>query len=181
MGSRERVVSRASMNESLVLIIHNVRSAHNVGSLFRTADGAGADRIILSGYTPIPSRKDALSLTPAEKAFRKTALGAGESVPWRRSASLGKALIALKKEGFEIVALEQYEKSVDYRRHKAKRPVALLVGNEVRGLNPRILKRCDTVIEIPMHGEKNSLNVAVAAGVALYQITSTMREGEIKI
>ncbi|MFZ2300092.1 MAG: TrmH family RNA methyltransferase [Candidatus Moraniibacteriota bacterium] len=159
----------------LVLVIHNVRSALNVGALFRTADGAGVERIILSGYTPAPPKKDSPYLTSAEKAFKKTALGAEEHMSWKKSASLGKTLSALKKEGCEIVALEQCELGRDYRKYDPKSSVALIVGNEVRGIDAKILKRCDVVIEIPMRGKKNSLNVSVAAGIALYGIASTMK------
>lgn len=162
--------------KSFVLIIHNVRSAHNVGALFRTADGAGVTRIILTGYTPAPPKKASLYLTAAEKAFKKTALGAEEHMPWKKSASLGKILSALKEEGCEIVALEQYETSRDYRKYAPQSSVALIVGNEVRGVDAKVLKQCDAIIEIPMRGKKNSLNVSVAAGIALYQIASTMKK-----
>ena len=163
----------------LILVIHNIRSAHNVGALFRTADGAGADEIILSGYTPLPPKKDALYLTDADKALKKTALGAEESVPWRKASSLTKILTDLKKTGYKIVALEQDERSVDYRKYTPGKKVALLVGNEVSGVDKRILKQCDAIIELPMRGKKNSLNVSVAAGIALYQITSTMEKESV--
>lgn len=162
---------------SIVLIIHNVRSAHNVGSMFRTADGAGAQRVILTGYTPHPPKRGAAHLTQAEKAFRKTALGAEEYVPWEKRPSLAKVFAALKKEGFEIAALEQHEKSTEYREYAPKKSVALLVGNEVRGVDAKVLKRCDAIIEIPMRGKKHSLNVSVAAGIALYRISDTMGSG----
>lgn len=167
---------RRKENE-LILVIHNVRSSLNTGALFRTADGAGVRRIFLTGYTPAPPRKDALSLTAAEKAFRKTALGAEASMPWKQSASFGTVLAALRKEKFEIVALEQHEKSADYRAYVPKPRVALVVGNEVRGLHANILRQCDAIIDIPMRGKKNSLNVSAAAGIALYQIASTMERG----
>jgi tRNA G18 (ribose-2'-O)-methylase SpoU len=156
------------------LIIHNVRSAFNVGSLFRTADGAGVKHIFLTGYTPTPPEKNALYLTTAEKAFKKTALGAEESVAWEKSASFGTVSAKLRKKGFAIIALEQNKKSIDYRTYDPKTSVALVIGNEVRGVDAKILKQCDTILEIPMRGKKNSLNVSVAAGIALYQIMSTM-------
>lgn len=161
-------------DSKLILIVHNIRSAHNVGALFRTADGAGVEEIILSGYTPLPPKKGALYLTDADKALKKTALGAEDSVSWRKSVSLTRTLTLLKKNGYEIVALEQDEQSVDYRKYKPGKKVSLLLGNEVSGVDKRVLKRCDTIMEIPMRGEKNSLNVSVAAGIALYQITGTM-------
>ncbi len=165
---------------SFILILHNIRSAHNVGAMFRTADGAGVAEIILSGYTPVPAKKGALYLTDADKALHKTALGAEYMVPWRKVATPGRTLTLLKKSGFTVVALEQMKGSVPYQQYKSKGPVALIVGNEVRGIDQKILKQCDTVLEIPMRGAKNSLNVSVACGIALYQITATMREGGIK-
>lgn len=162
------------MNHELVLIIHNVRSAHNVGALFRTADGAGVSEIRLTGYTPVPPRADAPYLTDAEKAFRKTALGAEASVEWQRAVSIGNVIKTLRMEGFKIVALEQSEWSIDYRAYRPTGKVALIVGNEVRGLDRKILAQCDTVIDLPMRGSKHSLNVSISGGIALYQITGRM-------
>ncbi|MDP3957000.1 MAG: RNA methyltransferase [bacterium] len=163
--------------KKLVLIIHNVRSAHNVGALFRTADGAGVKRVFLTGYTQAPSKESAQYLiTKAEKELAKTALGAEKSVPWEKSASLKGALNTLRKAGFAIVALEQCERSTDYRKYASKSSVALIVGNEIRGVDAKILKQCDAIIEIPMRGKKNSLNVSVAGGIALYQIKGTIEK-----
>lgn len=161
--------------QQLILLLHDIRSAHNVGAMFRTVDGAGVDQIILSGYTPVPPKKDALYLTDADKAMKKTALGAEVSVPWKKVASLPRLISRLKKEGYEIVALEQNKGSMDYRKYRPKKPVALIVGNEVEGVDKKIMKSCDVILEIPMRGEKNSLNVSVATGIALYQITSTIK------
>lgn len=166
MGNRPRVL----------LILHDIRSAHNVGSMFRTADGAGVSEIVLSGYTPEPPKKDALYLTDADKALKKTALGAEESVPWKKVASLTRLVSRLKKEGYEVVALEQYPGSIEYQDYHPHRDVALIVGNEVGGVEEKILKHCDVILEIPMRGSKNSLNVSVATGIALYQIMSTIKE-----
>ena len=142
--------------------------------MFRTADGAGVNEIVLSGYSPVPPQKNALYLTDADKALKKTALGAEETVPWKKAASLSRLLSRLKKEGYEIVALEQDEGSVDYRECRPKERVALIVGNEVDGVDEKILKQCDVILEIPMRGKKNSLNVSVATGIALYQIIGTI-------
>ena len=160
----------------MIIILDNIRSAHNVGSMFRTADGAGVDQIILSGYTPIPPKRDALYFTPADKALRKTALGAECSVPWKKVASLTHLMSRLKKEGYEVVALEQFPGSIEYQDYHPQSDVALIVGNEVGGVEEKVLKRCDVILEIPMRGSKNSLNVSVAAGIALYQIMSTIKE-----
>jgi len=169
-------MTRKRKTEALVLIIHNVRSAHNVGALFRTADGTGVAQVFLTGYTLAPSREGAFFLTAAEKALQKTALGAEKSVSWKKSASLRNTLAALRKEKFAVVALEQCERSIDYRKYASKSSVALIVGNEIRGVDAKILKQCDAIIEIPMHGKKNSLNVSVAGGIALYQIKGTMEK-----
>jgi 23S rRNA (guanosine2251-2'-O)-methyltransferase len=159
-----------------ILIIHDIRSAHNVGSMFRTADGAGVSEIILSGYSPIPPKADALYLSDADKAFQKTALGAENFLPWKRVCSLTRTINQLKKDHYEIVALEQTENSIDYQKYRPKGCVALIVGNEVGGVDQKVLKQCDQILEIPMRGKKNSLNVSVALGVALYQIMSTMKK-----
>lgn len=162
----------------LILIVHNVRSAHNVGVLFRTADGAGVEKIILTGYTQEPPKKDALYHTPAEKAFLKTSLGA--KVAWEKKKTLSAALRELKKEGYEIVGLEQHGSSVLYHDYVPKEKVGLIVGNEVRGIASALLKYCDAILEIPMYGHKDSHNVSVAAGIALYQITSAGKSRERK-
>lgn len=166
---------KSKRKRELVLIIHNIRSAHNVGSLFRTADGAGVTRIFLTGYTPVPPKQGALILTTAEKALKKTALGAEESVLWKKSVSLKKVIDILRKERFSIVALEQDEKSIRYDAYMPESSVALIVGNEVLGVDKKVLKQCDAVIEIPMRGKKNSLNVSVSGGIALYQLANTMK------
>ena len=149
-----------------------------MGALFRTADGAGISEIILSGYTPEPAKKGKLVLTAAEKELHKTALGAEETMPWRRAESLQHLLSELTKEGYILVALEQSEKSVDYRDWKPKGNTAVLIGNEVSGVDKEVLDQCDVILEIPMRGKKNSLNVSVASGIALYQITSRIERGE---
>ncbi len=155
---------------SFIVIFHNIRSAYNVGAMFRTADGAGAEKIFLTGYTQTPYIAQDVYLTPAHKTLAKTALGAEKNVVWEKRARLKPLLNQLKREGFGIVALEQSKKSLDYRIYKPKLKVALLVGNEVLGLDKKILKQCDSVIEIPMRGKKNSLNVAVAFGIASFEI-----------
>jgi len=169
-------MNMANKERKCRLIIHNIRSAHNVGALFRTADGAGVSEIILSGYSPVPPKRNALHVTDAGRAFQKTALGAENSVPWRKVRSLTPLIKQCKKEGYELVALEQAEKSIAYDSYVPKKNVALIVGNEVRGVDRKILKQCDFVLEIPMRGDKNSLNVSVAGGIALYQITSSLTD-----
>lgn len=160
----------------MILVLDHIRSAHNVGALFRTADGAGVEEIILVGYTPVPPQPGALRLTDADKALRKTALGAEATVAWKHVKTLPALITRLKKQGYTVMALEQSDKSVDYRTFKLSRgaKLALIVGNEVEGIAPKTLEHCDHVIDLPMRGSKNSLNVAVAAGIALYHLSATM-------
>lgn len=146
--------------KSLYLIAHHIRSLYNVGSLFRTADGAGVSKLILSGYTGYP---------PREK-ISKVALGAEKTVPWEKVKDISCYLKGLKKQGFQIVALEIGKKGVNFQKFKPKFPLALIIGNEKRGLSKAILNRADKCLYIPMHGKKESLNVSVAAGVALYEM-----------
>ncbi len=149
-----------------VLILHNIRSTHNVGSIFRTADAAGISEIFLTGYTPRPID----NFGKERKDIAKTALGAEKSIPWQYAKTPSGFIKKLKKEGYSLVAIEQSSRSIDYKKIKIKYPVAILLGNEVKGLSPALLKACDQVAEIPMRGEKESLNVSVAAGVALFRI-----------
>ncbi|OHA58312.1 MAG: hypothetical protein A2370_01605 [Candidatus Vogelbacteria bacterium RIFOXYB1_FULL_42_16] len=137
-----------------------------MGAIFRTADGAGVSKIYLTGYTPLP--KDQFGRT--NKEIHKTALGAEEVVAWEQVKSVASLIIRLKKAGREILALEQAENSIDYRKVKIKFPATLLLGEEVRGVTKDLLKKCDQIIEIPMRGQKESLNVSVATGIAIYQI-----------
>ena len=151
-----------------VLVLHNIRSAHNVGSMFRTADGAGVGRIILSGYTPGPVDPHG----KVRKDFIKVSLGAENFVPWTRSKQLSPALKKLKAEGYTIIAVEQTDNSVsvfDFKK-KPNQKLAVVMGNEVRGINKQNLKYCDAAVDIPMRGKKESLNVGVACGVALFTL-----------
>ena len=149
-----------------ILILPDIRSAINVGAMFRTADAVGVDKIYLTGFTPRPTDK----FGRIQKDIKKSALGAEESVPWEYKKSLEKLILKLKNYGFQIVAIEQNQKSVDYRKVKTKEKVAIILGGEVLGLSHKILNRCDVIAEIPMHGKKESLNVSVACGVALFRI-----------
>jgi 23S rRNA (guanosine2251-2'-O)-methyltransferase len=154
------------MRKEMVLILHSIRSAHNVGSIFRTADAAGVSKIYLSGYTPRPVDQ----FGQLQKEIAKTALGAEKSIPWLYSKSPMKNIEGLKLAGFKIIALEQSPRSVDYKKVKVKGSAALVVGNEVKGVSPALLAACDIVCEIPMKGEKESLNVSVSLGIALFRI-----------
>ena len=142
------------------IIAHNIRSLYNIGTMFRTADALGADRLFLTGYSGIPPRKE----------ISKVALGAEESVPWQYYKSLSYLIKKLKKEGVEIIAIEQDEESVDYKKVKVKKDTAFILGNEVRGISKQLLEQCDQIAEIPMKGKKESLNVSVTAGIVLFRI-----------
>ncbi len=146
------------------LILHNVRSVHNVASIFRTADAAGVAKIYLTGYTAIPFDR----FGRKRKDFAKVSLGAEESVPWEHHTSAGSLVRELRKKKVYCVAVEQAKESVDYRRVRVRQRTAFLFGNEVSGLSSSLLKHCDAVAEIPMRGRKESLNVAVAAGIVLF-------------
>ncbi len=146
------------MKNSIVALLHNIRSLHNVGSIFRTSDGAGVDRLFLCGETGVPPRAE----------ISKTALGAEELVLWEYWMDAKECILALKKKGVRIVALELTPNSVDYRVFVPNGKVCLVVGNEVEGVPPELLEWCDNAIHIPMRGTKESLNVSVAYGIAVY-------------
>lgn len=151
-------------NRHLCLALYNIRSAHNVGSIFRTADAAGVSKIYVCGETPAPI--DRFGRSRADIA--KVSLGAEKSVEWEYVKDISGVIAKLKKEKYKIIGLEQDEKAVDYRKVKMGKRSLLVVGNEVHGVPKEILVKCDEIIEIPMKGEKESLNVAVATGVALF-------------
>lgn len=154
------------MRRTFFVILHNIRSTHNVGSIFRTADAAGVSKLYLTGYTPTPV--DRFGRLRADIA--KTALGAETTVPWEYAKNLPRVVGRLKKEGVKIVAIEQSETAKDYRHARFSGPVVFIFGNEVRGLSKSALRQCDCVLEIPMRGVKESLNVSVAAGIMLFNI-----------
>ncbi len=154
--------------KSIYLVLHNVRSAYNVGAIFRTADGAGIKHIYLTGYTPAPPDGTRLYTTKPERMIIKTALGANDFVPWSQHQNFSDVVAELKKDHVTIVALEQGEYSVDYRSYDPVGDIALVLGNEPVGIDEEALGQCDVMIDIPMHGQKKSLNVSVAAGIAMY-------------
>ena len=161
------------MRKKLFLILHDIRSAYNAGAIFRTADGAGVSKIYLTGYTPCPPDKNKSHKTQADKMIEKTALGAEKSVAWEKCEDLENLLQKLNPpaggEKISIVALEKTKNSTDIKKFKATFPIALILGNEVEGISKDIIKKCDAIIEIPMRGKKESLNVSVAAGIAMYE------------
>lgn len=158
--------SLAYMAQNSVVILHNIRSTHNVGSIFRTCDAVGVSHIYLSGYTPDPIDKFGRD----RKDIGKVSLGAEKSIPWTHTDNALELIKKLKEDGFEIIAIEQSENSVDYKNVKVENKAAFILGEEVHGVPKEILEACDIVAEIPMRGKKESLNVSVSAGVALFRM-----------
>ena len=149
------------MNKKAVYVLaHNIRSLHNVGSIFRTCDGVGVSKLYLTGYSGVPPRKE----------ITKTALGADDSVPWEFHKDPVSVVKMLKKDGVQIVALEKNKKSTDIRKFNPKYPVCMIIGNEIDGVEENLLKLSDAVVHIPMHGKKESLNVSVAFGIGIYSL-----------
>jgi tRNA G18 (ribose-2'-O)-methylase SpoU len=162
------------MMRQIILIAHNVRSAHNVGSLLRTADGLGIKKVIFSGYTPYPVSKTDVRLPhisqKLESQIHKTALGAEQSVTWEHIDQLSAYLNVLRKTGFEIAALEQTARAVELRSYIPPNKIALVVGNEITGIEHDVLNQIDIHLQIRMLGQKESFNVSIAAGIALYHL-----------
>ncbi|MBI4250754.1 TrmH family RNA methyltransferase [Candidatus Uhrbacteria bacterium] len=153
---------------SVAAVLHNIRSAYNVGSIFRTADGAGIERLYLCGITPDPVDR----FGRAVSKISKVALGAEKNVSWKHYESTGRCIAFLKKQGYRVFAIERNRNSVLYTSVTINKgeDIALVLGNEVEGLPDTILKLADAILEIPMHGSKESLNVAVAFGIAVYKL-----------
>jgi 23S rRNA (guanosine2251-2'-O)-methyltransferase len=156
----------------IVAILDNIRSVHNVGSIFRTADAAGVAKIYCCGITPGP--RDRFKKIRAD--FAKVALGAEKSVEWEMAQNTEDTIVQLKKDGWKVFAIEQAVNSVPYnsirKSYILNRKSCLVVGNEVSGLSESVLKLSDAILEIPMRGKKESLNVAVAFGIVVFHLTS---------
>lgn len=157
----------------IILLLHNIRSTHNVGSIFRTAEGFGVSKIILSGYTPYPTLPQDSRLPHIREKLtaqiHKTALGAEQMVPFEYTEQPD--IAALKQDGYRIVALEQSPKSIILREYNAQKKLVLVLGEEVHGIPTELLEQCDDILEIPMHGKKESFNVSVAGAIALYEVS----------
>ena len=159
----------------IILIAHNLRSCHNVGSLLRTAEGLGAQQVFLTGYTPFPlqandpRRPDIAA--KMQKQIHKTALGAEDTLLWEHADTIEPIIAKLHQDGFMIAAVEQAPQAVILPSFAPPQKIALLVGREVEGVEPEVLALCDTHLEIPMFGQKESFNVVQAAAMALYHCT----------
>jgi 23S rRNA (guanosine2251-2'-O)-methyltransferase len=149
---------------SVAAVLENIRSMGNVGSIFRSADGAGVDRLLISGYTAHPPRTE----------ISKTALGAEEHVAWEYWSRAVEAVAALRQQGYRVIGLEKTSESIELesllRADPLDGPVAFVVGHEIEGVSDAVLARCDQVAHLPMLGQKDSLNVAVAFGLAAYTL-----------
>jgi tRNA G18 (ribose-2'-O)-methylase SpoU len=165
-----RATAGAAAYENLrlpvTILLDNVRSLYNVGAFFRTADGAGIERLILSGITG----------RPPKKAISKTALGAEERVTWLSSDDPVAEVRKLQSDGYEIAAIETSPNAVDLFDWRPRFPACVLFGHEVDGLSPALLECCDTHVRIPMLGLKHSLNVANAGAVVTYELLRKYRE-----
>lgn len=148
----------------MYVILHDIRSAHNVGSIFRTADGAGVSKIFLTGYTPLPVDRFGREV----KEIQKTSLGASVSMSWEQCDDVVQLIERLRKDGVQIVVVEQGTTTTDYRDLSPQESHAFIFGNEVDGVPKDVCDAADVQIEIPMRGMKESLNVSVAAGIVLF-------------
>ncbi|GAA4366914.1 RNA methyltransferase [Hymenobacter saemangeumensis] len=157
---------KSTPKSPVVLVLDNVRSLHNVGAVFRTADAFGLEKVWLCGITGRPPQRE----------ITKTALGSEESVAWEHAAETTSAIATLQQAGYQVVAVEQTTGSVPLPQFRpaAGRPVALVMGNEVFGVDDAVLAMCDAAVEIPQLGTKHSLNVSVAAGVVLWDVLSKL-------
>lgn len=161
--------------QDIIVIAHNLRSTHNVGSLLRTAEGLGVEHVYLTGYTPFP-KLDTDPRLPHESAkihkqIEKTALGAETTQAWSHELDIFTVITQLKASGYTIAALEQSKSSVALPDYKPAEKLAIILGREVEGMEAEVITICDVVLEIPMKGQKESFNVVQAAAMALYHCT----------
>lgn len=147
-------------NKEIFVIAHNIRSLFNVGSIFRSADVFGVKKIFLTGYTAYPPRKE----------ISKTALGSEQLIPWEYAKQPTRIIKKLQSQGVHVIALETKKGAIPLPNFTPRFPIALLLGNEVAGILPALLKSCNEIVQIPMLGKKESLNVAIAASITLYAI-----------
>lgn len=157
---RPNPAAAALSTQPIRIVLDNLRSAFNVGSIFRTSEGAGVERIHLCGISPYP---------PHPK-LDKTARGSTDLVPWSHHVDAMEAIRALRANGFALAAMELTDRSVDYRSLPYPKPIALILGHEVAGVTRPVLEKVDWIVEVPLRGRKNSLNVATAAGIVLFEI-----------
>lgn len=163
LGRMDRERFREAEKQPLVLVLDQLRSAYNTGSIFRSADAFRIAGIRLCGFTPVPPHRE----------ISKTALGAEHNVNWEHAARTLEAVEALKKQGFTIIAAEHTSASIPLQEFRwPETPTAIVLGNEVFGIQQEVIELCDACVEIPQFGTKHSLNVAVSAGIILWDYTS---------
>lgn len=165
-----RFLKASPLRQPLYILIHDIRSVYNVASIFRTAECAGVTHIYVSGYSPAPLDR----FSRPRSDFAKVALGSEKRVPWTYVEDVEKFITSVKDDGAEVVALEQNESSKNIWSYTPEKPILLIVGREVEGVDTSLLAMSDVILEIPMRGEKESLNVSVATGVALFHIASRL-------
>lgn len=170
MGRMDVATFREADKLAVVVVLDNVRSLHNVGAVFRTADAFALHGLCLCGITA----------TPPSAEIHKTALGAEDTVAWTYHADTFEAVIALKKEGYKLLAVEQVEGSTSLSdlTLSPNDKVALVMGNEVKGVRQEVIDICDGAIEIPQYGTKHSLNVSVSAGIVMWEVQKALRQGK---
>lgn len=161
LGRKSPEEIRNAEKRPILVILDDVRSMHNVGSAFRTADAFGIEALYLCGYTPAPPHRD----------IHKTALGATETVNWKKFATTVEAILSAREEGYKVLAVEQAHDCIMLNNmDRGNEKIALIFGNEVSGVNDEVLKIADGCIEIPQWGSKHSLNVSVSIGVVLWEM-----------
>jgi 23S rRNA (guanosine2251-2'-O)-methyltransferase len=167
------------MGMAIVVVAHNIRSTYNVGSILRTADGFGVQKVIFTGYSPYPTQPSDARLPHLRdkitKQIHKTALGAEVTMPTEYSELPEPVIAALRADGYHIMALEQSARAIMLADVVVPQNSALLLGEEVHGIEPALLALADTIVEIPMYGAKESFNVSVATGIALYELSKSKR------
>ncbi|MCI6642994.1 MAG: RNA methyltransferase [Alloprevotella sp.] len=170
MGRMDVATFREADKLAVVVVLDNVRSLHNVGAVFRTADAFALHGLCLCGITA----------TPPSAEIHKTALGAEDTVAWTYHADTLEAVIALKREGYKLLAVEQVEGSTSLSdlTLSPNDKVALVMGNEVKGVRQEVIDICDGAIEIPQYGTKHSLNVSVSAGIVMWEVQKALRQGK---
>lgn len=162
--------------KKIVVIAHNIRSSHNIGAIFRTCEGLGIEKLILSGYSPYPAKPNDLRLPHivdrASRGINKTALGAEKYLNWEYSGNVLSVISKLKSRDYLIASLEQAERSIELSEFKPPGKIALILGNEIDGMDKEIIDVSDVIIEIAMKGKKESFNVSIAAAMCLYKLSS---------
>jgi tRNA G18 (ribose-2'-O)-methylase SpoU len=166
--------------KQLTVILYNIRSTYNVGAILRTCDCLGVTEVIFTGYTPFFDKGLPYEQEKLRRAIHKTALGAEDTVKWRR-VDIESAIVEQKEQGYTVAALEQGEHSLNLADSpELPEKIALILGEEVHGIPQKLLNQCDCLLEIPMLGQKESFNVSVATGIALWEITKSSLSGTRK-